>query len=55
MVIHGILHLAGFNHIDPEDADRMECLEINILEKLNYKNPYLSTQTQTTQTWITHE
>ena len=45
MVIHGILHLAGFNHIDPEDADRMECLEINILEKLNYKNPYLSTQT----------
>jgi len=44
MVIHGVLHLTGFDHIDPEDADRMENLEINILEKLNYKNPYLSTR-----------
>ncbi len=43
MVIHGILHLNDFDHINPEDADRMEGLEINILEKLNYKNPYLST------------
>ena len=49
MVTHGVLHLAGFDHNDPEDADRMESLEINILEKLNYKNPYLSTQPQTTQ------
>jgi len=48
MVIHGVLHLTGFDHIDPEDADRMESLEINILEKLNYKNPYLSTQPLTT-------
>ncbi|MFB3100324.1 MAG: rRNA maturation RNase YbeY [Gammaproteobacteria bacterium] len=44
MVIHGVLHLTGFDHIDPEDAGRMENLEINILEKLNYKNPYLSTR-----------
>ena len=44
MVIHGVLHLTGFDHIDPEDAGRMESLEINILEKLNYKNPYLSTR-----------
>ncbi len=44
MVIHGVLHLTGFDHIDPEEADRMENLEINILEKLNYKNPYLSTR-----------
>jgi len=44
MVIHGVLHLTGFDHIDPENADRMENLEINILEKLNYKNPYLSTR-----------
>ncbi|MCH9049289.1 MAG: rRNA maturation RNase YbeY, partial [Proteobacteria bacterium] len=48
MVIHGVLHLTGFDHIDPEDADRMESLEINILKKLNYKNPYLSTQPLTT-------
>ena len=49
MVIHGILHLNDFDHINPEDADLMESLEINILETLNYKNPYLSTHPQTIQ------
>ncbi len=43
MVIHGVLHLKGFDHIKPEDADCMESLEIKILEKLNYNNPYLIT------------
>ena len=43
MVIHGVLHLNGFDHINPEDADRMESLEIKILEELNYNNPYLIT------------
>ena len=43
MVVHGILHLNGFDHINPEDADRMESLEIKILEKLNINNPYIST------------
>jgi len=43
MVIHGVLHLNGFDHIKPEDADRMESLEIKILEELNYNNPYLIT------------
>ena len=43
MVIHGVLHLNGFDHIKPEDADRMENLEIKILEELNYNNPYLIT------------
>jgi len=42
MVVHGVLHLNGFDHINPEDADHMENLEIKILEKLNVKNPYLS-------------
>lgn len=42
MVVHGVLHLNGFDHINPEDADHMENLEIKILEKLNIKNPYLS-------------
>lgn len=41
MVIHGVLHLYGFDHIKPEDASRMEKLEIKILKKLNYNNPYL--------------
>ena len=43
MVIHGVLHLNGFDHIKPEDADRMESLEIKILKELNYNNPYLIT------------
>ena len=42
MVVHGVLHLIGFDHINPEDAERMESLEIKILEKLNVTNPYLS-------------
>ncbi len=44
MVIHGVLHLNGFDHIKPEDADCMESLEIKILNELNYNNPYLITQ-----------
>lgn len=43
MVIHGVLHLNGFDHIKPEDADCMENLEVKILEQLNYNNPYLIT------------
>ncbi len=41
LVIHGVLHLGGFDHIDPQDAERMENLEIKLLGKLNYQNPYL--------------
>ena len=41
MVIHGVLHLNGFDHTNPEDAERMESLEIKILDELNYNNPYL--------------
>ena len=43
MVIHGVLHLNGFDHIKPEDADCMVSLEIKILKELNYNNPYLIT------------
>ncbi len=40
MIIHGILHLFGYDHIQKEDADAMEALEIQILSSLNIKNPY---------------
>jgi probable rRNA maturation factor len=42
MVIHGTLHLIGYDHIDDGEAEVMESLEINILEKLGYTNPYLA-------------
>lgn len=40
MVIHGTLHLLGYDHIKPEDARAMERLEIRLLESLGYTNPY---------------
>ncbi len=43
MVIHGMLHLQGLDHIEPDEAERMESLEIQLLAALGYPNPYLST------------
>lgn len=40
MIIHGILHLLGYDHKTHEDAYEMEKLEIEILQKLSIKNPY---------------
>ena len=40
MVIHGTLHLIGYDHIKPEDTGRMERLEIRLLESLGFANPY---------------
>jgi probable rRNA maturation factor len=40
MTIHGCLHLLGFDHISDEEAEEMEALEIDILEKLGFNNPY---------------
>jgi len=40
MVIHGCLHLLGFDHIDDADAVEMETLETDILRSLAIKDPY---------------
>ncbi len=40
MIVHGMLHLQGYDHIKDKDAKIMESKEIKILEKLGYKNPY---------------
>lgn len=40
MIIHGMLHLQGYDHQDPDSAARMESLEIGILKKLGFPNPY---------------
>lgn len=40
MTIHGTLHLLGYDHIEEDEAQAMESLEINILESLHFKNPY---------------
>ena len=40
MVIHGCLHLTGYDHISDDEALEMESLEIDILSKLGFNNPY---------------
>jgi probable rRNA maturation factor len=44
MVIHGCLHLLGYDHIKDEEADVMENLERQVLAKLNINDPYLITE-----------
>ncbi|MBQ8294546.1 MAG: apolipoprotein N-acyltransferase [Alphaproteobacteria bacterium] len=40
MVVHGMLHLQGFDHLNNRDANKMERKEVAILERLGIKNPY---------------
>lgn len=40
LVIHGFLHLVGYDHIEPEDAAVMEPLETKILATLGWPDPY---------------
>ncbi|HSN23074.1 MAG TPA: rRNA maturation RNase YbeY [Methylomicrobium sp.] len=41
MIVHGLLHLLGYDHIEEKDAEEMETKEIAILKKLQIENPYL--------------
>lgn len=40
MVIHGTLHLLGYDHQNNNEADEMEAIETDILDKLGYPPPY---------------
>lgn len=40
MIVHGTLHLLGYDHIEDDDAQQMEALEISILAKLAIDDPY---------------
>jgi len=41
IIIHGVLHLLGYDHIDEAEAELMESKEITILNTLTIKNPYI--------------
>jgi probable rRNA maturation factor len=42
LVVHGALHLAGYDHLRAADARRMERREIAVLRRLGFANPYRS-------------
>lgn len=42
MVVHGSLHLLGYDHIDDTEAEEMESLETKIMQRLGFVDPYLA-------------
>ena len=40
LVIHGVLHLIGYDHLTDDDATRMESLERQLLGEMNIEDPY---------------
>ncbi|BCL76460.1 endoribonuclease YbeY [Jeongeupia sp. HS-3] len=40
LIVHGTLHLQGYDHIDDAEADEMEALETQIVTALGYDDPY---------------
>lgn len=41
LFLHSFLHLLGYDHLEDDEAEQMESLEIKILDKMGIKNPYL--------------
>ncbi|MYM57787.1 rRNA maturation RNase YbeY [Vibrio sp. OCN044] len=42
MVVHGSLHLLGYDHIEDEEAEEMESLEKEIMQSMGFDDPYLA-------------
>ena len=40
LVVHGVLHLQGYDHGSDREAERMESLEVRLLAELGYPDPY---------------
>ena len=40
MMVHGMLHLQGYDHIEEAEAEQMERLETNVLQGLGFADPY---------------
>lgn len=42
MVVHGSLHLLGYDHIEDDEAEEMEALESQIMQQLGFDDPYVA-------------
>lgn len=42
MIVHGCLHLLGYDHIEDDEAEEMESLETQIMQGLGFDDPYLA-------------
>jgi probable rRNA maturation factor len=43
LIVHGCLHAQAYDHETKKDAQKMEALEVQILKKMGFSNPYLDT------------
>lgn len=41
LLVHGCLHLLGYDHLEDDEAEEMEALEVRILKQLGIENPYI--------------
>ena len=46
LVIHGVLHLIGYDHQSDGEAERMEAIEVELLADLGIRDPYLNARDQ---------
>jgi probable rRNA maturation factor len=47
LVIHGVLHLFGYDHLDEAEAEEMEAIEIRALARLGVADPYAAAEPET--------
>lgn len=50
LVVHGVLHLLGYDHESDADAEEMEALEVEILKGMKVTNPYTAPQKEMSST-----
>ncbi len=41
LIVHGVLHAQGYDQEDEDDAQEIETIEIELLDRLGFPNPYL--------------